>query len=178
MNCNIQKKKGKILGQFTLNAYSDEPELPDISPDDAGKFLGINTQGEIKPTVVTVPPGTKIYRHSMAVTKTNSVQFRFIIYSTSSTPMDTAIKFNDFLAANVISSYRLALSTVSLTKKTGVNGVIVLSGVRNNPNGNEPRWRWTEITFNVESDTITATYTDKNDQSLAGAFYEDMVVEI
>lgn len=94
MNCNIQKKKGKILGQFTLNAYSDEPALPEISPDDAGKFLGINALGEIEAETIPVPEGKKYYKHVLTST---SARFSTMVIISDKSDAYTLETLNQYL---------------------------------------------------------------------------------
>ena len=104
MNCNIQKKKGKILGQFTLNAYSDEPELPDISPDDAGKFLGVDENGEIVAEEIPSFTPTK-YLHNI-----NISQNYVFIENEDPTPFTTQT-LAAYLYANYQSGYSNCVGT-------------------------------------------------------------------
>ena len=47
MNVAVNKKKGKLSGAFEINAWSDEPALPTVSPNDAGKFFGVDENGDV-----------------------------------------------------------------------------------------------------------------------------------
>ncbi len=47
-NVKVNKKRGKPAGTFAVDAYVDEPILPDVTPDDAGKVIGVNENGELE----------------------------------------------------------------------------------------------------------------------------------
>lgn len=176
MNCNIQKKKGKILGQFTLNAYSDEPELPDISPDDAGKFLGINTQGEIEAKTIPTPEGKKYYQHNISIKHTLQGNLYFSFISSDATEISTMAQFNYAMTSMGFStSYIPVSSTVS--KIGTANSIRFLTGVRKG-DSYSPGFRFIVATYALTDGVLTTTLTSETVSWDSSTHISDKVVEL
>lgn len=86
-NINLTKKSGKCFGAQNVTAFvGDEPLLPAITPDDAGKVLGVNAQGEIEAMVIPVPESKKYYSHALRISITTYGVIKCLIITDNNTP--------------------------------------------------------------------------------------------